>query len=281
MVVGFVLSAVVFLSLSHVMFYGFNEQSLADLGHFWLSCLTCPQRLWEAYAEWFYVFRLAAAYHKLVPASFMPLLGPLLFIGATVWAYVKSPSSFKLWYRLKNHYAKFEDVQKMGILNGTLFALGRFQNQVLRLCRPLSVFVWGGEGLGKSSCVSLPSVLESDDTCLAVADSTGILAKYSSGYRSRLGKVFYFNWGLTDVPEKGEFWPRWNPVSPKDLPVRGEGRLAYIKMLVSCLFPSEKHNFWEKSVRRLWKDCCCFMFPKSNRPWPMTIFSAVCLKKAG
>ena len=84
MVVGFVLSAVVFLSLSHVMFYGFNEQSLADLGHFWLSCLTRPQRLWEAYAEWFYVFRLAAAYHKLVPASFMPLLGPLLFIGATV-----------------------------------------------------------------------------------------------------------------------------------------------------------------------------------------------------
>lgn len=160
MVVGFVLSAVVFLSLSHVMFYGFNEQSLADLGHFWLSCLTRPQRLWEAYAEWFYVFRLAAAYHKLVPASFMPLLGPLLFIGATVWAYVKSPSSFKLWYRLKNHYAKFEDVQKMGILNGTLFALGRFQNQVLRLCRPLSVFVWGGEGLGKSSCVSLPSVLD-------------------------------------------------------------------------------------------------------------------------
>lgn len=126
MVVGFVLSAVVFLSLSHVMFYGFNEQSLADLGHFWLSCLTRPQRLWEAYAEWFYVFRLAAAYHKLVPASFMPLLGPLLFIGATVWAYVKSPSSFKLWYRLKNHYAKFEDVQKMGILNGTLFALGAF-----------------------------------------------------------------------------------------------------------------------------------------------------------
>ena len=54
MVVGFVLSAVVFLSLSHVMFYGFNEQSLADLGHFWLSCLTRPQRLWEAYAEWFY-----------------------------------------------------------------------------------------------------------------------------------------------------------------------------------------------------------------------------------
>lgn len=279
MVVGFVLSAVVFLSLSHVMFYGFNEQSLADLGHFWLSCLTRPQRLWEAYAEWFYVFRLAAAYHKLVPASFMPLLGPLLFIGATVWAYVKSPSSFKLWYRLKNHYAKFEDVQKMGILNGTLFALGRFQNQVLRLCRPLSVFVWGGEGLGKSSCVSLPSVLESDDTCLAVADSTGILAKYSSGYRSRLGKVFYFNWGLTDVPEKGEFWPRWNPVSPKDLPVRGEGRLAYIKMLVSCLFPSEKHNFWEKISQTALEGLLLFYVSKIEQAMANDYFLSGLLEK--
>lgn len=76
MVVGFVLSAVVFLSLSHVMFYGFNEQSLADLGHFWLSCLTRPGKgCGRLMPSGFTFSGLAAAYHKLVPASFMPLLG--------------------------------------------------------------------------------------------------------------------------------------------------------------------------------------------------------------
>lgn len=245
--VSLFLSGMVSLSISHFMFYGINDASIAGIQSFWLRTLADPFKLWEAYEEWCYVFWAAVKYKKLVFSGLIPLLGPLLVVGATIVVYVKSPSSFRLWYRLKNHYAKPEDVQKMGILKGMFFILGKFQHQILRLQKPLSVFVWGAEGMGKSSCVSLPSVLDTDNACLVVADSTGILAKYSSGYRSRLGNVFHFNWALTDIPEKGEFWPRWNPVSPKDLPAKGEGRLEYIKLLVKCLFPEEKHNYWEHS----------------------------------
>ena len=81
----------------------------------------------------FMFFYLAASYKKLVLASFIPLFGPLLFAGATMLAYVKSPCSFKLWYRLKNHYAKQEDVEKMGVLKGIYYALGKYQNRFLKL----------------------------------------------------------------------------------------------------------------------------------------------------
>lgn len=246
-VLGLFLAGMVFFSISHFMFYGINDSSISVIEEFWLASVTNPLKLWDAYVDWFYVFWAAVKFKKLVLASFVPLLGPALVVGVTIAVYVKSPSSFKLWYCLKKHYARMEDVQKMGILKGMYYLLGQFQHQLLRLQKPLSVFVWGAEGMGKSSCVSLPSVLDTDNASLVVADSTGSLAKYSSGYRSRLGEVFYFNWSLTDIPEKGEFWPRWNAVSPKDLPEKGEGRLAYIKLLVKCLFPLQKDNYWEHS----------------------------------
>ena len=107
------------------MFYGLTEQTVAEIEIFWIECLRNPLRLWPAYEDWFYVFYLAASYKKLVLASFIPLFGPLLFAGATMLAYVKSPCSFKLWYRLKNHYAKQEDVEKMGVLKGIYYVLGQ------------------------------------------------------------------------------------------------------------------------------------------------------------
>jgi len=264
-IVGFFLSGMIFLSIAHFMFYGLTEQTAEEIYRFWLETLEHPQRLKTAYEDWFYVFLLAARYRHLVPASFVPFLGPLLFAAATLWVYVKSPSSFKLWYRLKNHYAKPEDVEKMGVLKGVFYTLGKYKQQHLKLQKPLSVFVWGGEGLGKSSCVSLPSVLDTDNACLAVADSTGGLAKYSSGYRSRLGKVFYFNWALTDAPEKGEFWPRWNPLSPKDMPVQRKNRQEYIRLLVKCLYPVEQDNFWEQSSREALEGLLLFFVSKTER----------------
>ncbi len=138
--------------------------------------------------------------------------------------------------------------------------------------KPWSVFVWGGEGLGKSSCVSLPSVLDMDNICLAIADSTGGLAKYSSAYRSRLGEVFYFNWALTDCPEKGEFWPRWNPLSLKDMPAAGEARAAYVKLLAKCLYPADKDDFLGEQQPFGFGRAAAVLYPRPNRQWLMIIF---------
>ena len=278
-IIGFFLSGMIFLSIAHFMFYGLTEQTVAEIEIFWIECLRNPLRLWPAYEDWFYVFYLAASYKKLVLASFIPLFGPLLFAGATVLAYVKSPCSFKLWYRLKNHYAKQEDVERMGVLKGIYYALGKYQNRFLKLQKPWSVFVWGGEGLGKSSCVSLPSVLDMDNICLTIADSTGGLAKYSSAYRSRLGEVFYFNWALTDCPEKGEFWPRWNPLSLKDMPAAGEARAAYVKLLAKCLYPADKDDFWENSSRLALEGLLLFFISKAEQAMANDYFLSGLLEK--
>ena len=278
-IIGFFLSGMIFLSIAHFMFYGLTEQTMDTIEIFWADCLQHPAKLWSAYKDWFYVFCLATKYRQLVPASFIPLLGPLLFVGATVLAYVKSPCSFKLWYRLKNHYAKPQDVEKMGVLKGIYYALGKYQNRFLKLQKPWSVFVWGSKGLGKSSCVSLPSVLETDNACLAVIDSTGGLAKYSSGYRSRLGEVFYFNWTLTDKPEKGEFWPRWNPLSPRDMPAAGAARAAYVRLLTRCLYPVDKDDFWERNSRLALEGLLLFFISKTEQAMANDYFLSGLLEK--
>ena len=72
------------------------------------------------------------------------------------------------------------------------------------------------------------------------------MAKYTSGYRSQLGNVFYFNWGLTDNPVKGEYWPRWNPLSEKEMPAKGEERDKYLSGIAQYLLPKQKDNYWEK-----------------------------------
>ncbi len=265
------LSGVLFLCLAFLLEQGFSLKSFEKIQKFWLSS-EYPFDVWRGYKKWWDNFQFSFV-------SVIPLFGPLSVILVTVWAYLKTPNSFRLWYRLKQHFAKPQDVEKMGILEGNFGVLGKYHNQLIRPEKPMSAFVWGGEGLGKSSCVSLPTVLDSDEACLAVMDSSGALAKYSSGYRSKLGEVFYFNWALTDVPEKGEFWPRWNPVSSQELPERGENRVKYIKMLIKCLFPEEKRNYWEISSQTAMEGLLLFFAAKIEQAMANDYFLSELLEK--
>ena len=266
------LSCIFFWSLDYFFENGFTQKSYEKISGFWKDCWVNPLILYESYYKYFANF-------SFLKIQIVPLLGPLLFIIVTVWAYLKTPNSFCLWYRLKQHFAKHEDVEKMGIFDGKFGVLGKYHNQLIRLQVPMSAFVWGGEGLGKSSCVSLPTVLDSDEACLAVMDSSGALAKYSSGYRSKLGRVFYFNWALTDAPEKGEFWPRWNPVSSQELPKRGANRIKYIKMLIKCLFPDDKKNYWEVSSQTAMEGLLLFFASKIEQAMANDYFLSELLEK--
>lgn len=267
-----VFSGMFFLSLAYFIKFGFTEHSLDKIYGFWGDFFSNPLILYKSYYKYFANFKFSLV-------GVVPLFGPLLVIGVTIWAYLKTPNSFRLWYRLKQHFAKPQDVEKMHILDGCFGVLGRYHNQLIRPENPMSTFVWGGEGLGKSSCVSLPTALDSDEACLAVMDSSGALAKYSSGYRSKLGDVFYFNWALTDVPEKGEYWPRWNPVSSLEMPERGENRVTYIKTLVQCLFPDEKRNYWEVSSQTAMEGLLLFFASKIEQAMANDYFLSELLEK--
>lgn len=242
----FYISGILFLSLAHLIHYGFSKENIYHIGGFILKLSTQPLFLFTAYKEWLDTFWLGYRFSQLTGAILLPLFPILLFFLIVFGTYVKSPYSFNLWFRLNNHYARFDDVRLMGLLDGFMAVLGKFQGNVLRLGKCLSIFVWGAPGLGKTTTVAIPSILESDGAGLLAIDCSGALAKYTSGYRSRLGNVFYFNWNLTDNPAKGEFWPRWNPLSDKDMPPKGHERDRYIAGIARYLLPQDKDNYWEK-----------------------------------
>lgn len=150
------------LAAAHFVQNGVNEKSLQDVGGFLLKLRQNPEYLLAAYAEWQRVFILAFRFGQLNAASFIPPLAPLLFLILTVGAFVKSPYSFRLWYRLNNHFANETDIEKMGLFNDGYGVFGRFSGRILHLGRALSVFGWGSPGLGKTSTVAIPSILESD-----------------------------------------------------------------------------------------------------------------------
>ena len=234
------------LSAAHLVQNGINEKSLKDISGFLLKLRQKPEYLFEAYGEWLSVFEQAFLAGRLSTASFIPSLAPLAFLFLTIMVFIKSPYFFRLWYRLNNRFATEEDIEKMGLFEKGFGVFGRFFGRVLYLGKPLSVFGWGSPGLGKTSTVAVPSILESDDVSIVAADCKGSLVKYTSGYRARLGKVYYFNWNMLDKPESGEVWPRWNPFSEGNMPPKGLARDHYLLWIARYITGEKEDNYWGK-----------------------------------
>lgn len=247
---AFVVGAVIFMALYYLFDKGWNEKGFDAAGRFLERLLKRQPLLWEAYVRWWKVLWLSWKNNRMNGALFIPFLTPILFVGATVLAFIKSSYSFKLWYKISNRYAKLTDIRDMGLLDGQLMALGKFENYILRLKRCFSVLCLGESGSGKTTGVAIPSILESDKACIVAVDCCNDLAGHTIGYRARLGKVFYFNWNLTDEPLKNEFYPRWNPLSSKDMPEKGEVRARYLSGLSRYFIANSKdkdvNSYWER-----------------------------------
>ena len=235
-----------FLSAAYFVQYGVSEKTLENISKFLLHLRKDPSFLIEAYAQWWNVFVLAFSYGQLKVASFVPLLAPILFLVLTIGVFVKSPYSFSLWYKLYNRFAKEEDIEQMGLFNEGVGVFGRFGGRILHPQKFLSVFGWGSPGLGKTSTVAIPSILQSDNVSIVAVDSKGSLPKYTSGYRSKLGEVYYFNWNMSDRPDKGEYWPRWNPFSEGNLPPKGLERDHYLLWIAKYVVGEKDDNYWIK-----------------------------------
>lgn len=268
---GLVVSAVIFLALAQLLHKGFNEKGLLAVGKFLQRLEADPLYLWEAYSQWSESF--VKAWHKgvLNAAVMVPLISPLLFVLLTIWIFIKSSYSFRLWYKLNNRFADLEDIKKMGLFDGHLMALGRFGDRILKLKRCASVLCFGETGSGKTVGVAIPSILESDNACIVAVDSCNELAKYTSGYRATLGKVFYFNWNLTDEPLNNVFYPRWNPLSGKDMPGKGEEREKYVSGLSRYFIAynrnddTDNDNYWEKLAMAAMDGILNFFIAKIER----------------
>lgn len=245
----FMITAVVMLSLSLFIQHGFSDKSFTLLEKFFTRLKENPLFLFSAYGQWWSLFLRSIELKRFVISLYPPLLAPVASLIILVMTYIKSSYSFSLWYVLNHHFAKEKDLEEMKLCNTGMMALGRFGEHILGVPGTDSVLCFGEAGSGKTSSVAIPSILCSDKACVLAVDNDAVLAKYTSGYRSKLGKVFYFNWDMSDDPEKKSYYPRWNPLELDTLPPKGEVRDGYLKFIASYLASYEqslnKDNYWE------------------------------------
>lgn len=198
-----------------------------------------PLYLGDVYSQWLELFVKSFRLMDIRIVLFLPLLIPLAAGAVFLKILAAEDFSFSLWYILNRHFARFNDVKNMGLFKGVFMAFGKFSGRILGLPLAESVLCLGETGSGKTAGVAIPSILKSDNASIIAVDMMGFLAKYTSGHRAKLGKVFYYNWDLEDDPQKGVFYPRWNPLSPMFLPQNVKDREAYLKRLFSCLVPDD------------------------------------------
>ncbi|MCL2338335.1 MAG: type IV secretory system conjugative DNA transfer family protein [Proteobacteria bacterium] len=133
-----------------------------------------------------------------------------------------------------------DDIKKMGNKGGSLFdgfivVLGYLKKKPLKLDETLSVLCVAPPGTGKTQGVVVPTILECDTVSMIINDPKPELDACTSGYRSTVGPVFVMNWAGQDDPERGVYYPSWNPLSPEHVPFLQEKRDLYIDSICETL----------------------------------------------
>ncbi len=242
----FILSAVCFAFLDLACRFDFIIHD--DLLHVdWKSFFYNPLYVFDLYVNWWNTLVKSIRLMMWRPVLLVPFVVPVgMFVAAIVTLLTRN-YSFSLWYILNHHFANIKDIKLMGLDKGLFMVLGRYAGALLSVKPADSVLCIGEMGSGKTSSVAIPSVLRSDNACIIGVDMTGLLPKYTAGYRAELGKVIYYNWDLTDDPEKEMYYPRWNPLDDDNMPKDRKEKDAYLKRIANYLIDvddCEKDNYW-------------------------------------
>ena len=237
------------LFLVHFAVCGLNEQECCLFEHDFLRETGIWKALWKAYVNWFFVLSEGIKSGSFNILLLLPIAVPFVSFMIILWFALKSSFSLRWWYVLNNHFAKYSDVCKMNVLNGKLIMLGRFEDKVLGTKEPTSVLCVGETGCGKTSTIAVPSILQADNMSVLAVDNSGTLARHSSGYRAKLGKVFYFNWDVVDNTDKELFYPKFNFLDEQNMPSTAKEKNKYVKFIADYLVKTEEQNeeinYWE------------------------------------
>ena len=147
--------------------------------------------------------------------------------------------------------ATVDDIKKMGTWNnpeglfkGFMMVLGYFKYKgketPLMMDECLSTLCVAPPGTGKTTGVVVPTILDCDTVSMIINDPKPELKQSTSGYRSTIGPVFIMNWAGQDEPERGIYYPSWNPLSPEHVPFNPEQRDLYIDSMAKVLVPDAK-----------------------------------------
>ena len=172
------------------------------------------------------------------------------------------------------------DIRKMGadyknsdgLFNGFMMVLGYFKDKgkslALKMDECLSALLLAPAGTGKTVGVVIPTILGCDTVSMIINDPKPELNLKTSFYRSTIGPTFILDWGARDEPERGIYYPSWNPLSPENLPTDEESRNTYIQTIVNALIEEAKGSadpHWSQSGRAALTGFINFIVSKVER----------------
>ena len=133
----------------------------------------------------------------------------------------------------------------------------------------LSALCVAPPGTGKTYGVVLPTIFECNNVSMIINDPKPELYQNSSAYRSTVGPVFIMNWAGQDDPERGIYYPSWNPLSPEHVPFNPEQRDLYIDSMCNVLIPDKESSsadpHWTISGRAALSGLVQFIVSKVER----------------
>ena len=244
---------------------GLDMETLSKSVAFWKKAALNPILLFQGYARWWKGFSSISP----VPFSFyLPLLPFCILFFVFIYGIATNPYHYMPNIFGAGRLASVADVKKMGLFNGFCCVLGKFHGKLLKMPETLSVLAVAPPGTGKTAAVVVPTILEADDLSIVVNDVKPELCYNTSGYRATKGPVFIINWGAQDDPEKGIYYPSWNPLSPSCLPPLGPARDMYIDSMVAVLVEEPKGGqdpHWSKTGRNAMSGFLHFIASKCER----------------
>lgn len=173
----------------------------------------------------------------------LPCLTPLLpiiayyFMADTTLVKEFNPYGKDSFAEKSSNKATKEDIEKMGLFKGFMMVLGYFKKKPLMMNECLSALCLAPPGTGKTYGVVVPTIFECNNVSMIINDPKPELKQVSSAYRSNIGPVFIMNWAGQDDPERGIYYPSWNPLSPEHVPFNTEERDLYIDAICNVLVP--------------------------------------------
>ena len=202
------------------------------------------------------------------------------FLSDTTLTDEFNPYGKKNYDEKSSRKATVEDIKKMGrfdnkegLFNGFMMVLGYFKYKnkqtALMMDECLSALCVAPPGTGKTAGVVKPTILECDTVSMIINDPKPELKQETSGYRATVGPVFIMNWAGQDEPERGIYYPSWNPLSPEHIPYLLEQRDLYIDSMCKVLIADPKSSsadpHWTNTARAALSGFVHFIVSKVER----------------
>ena len=264
-VVTFVL-AVLSFALAYLIGRGISQDTLTLVGKFIKKCLFEPTYIFVRYFRWGQQFYRYNGSFRI--ELWLPWVPFFAFFATLIIGLMMNPHSWLSTIHGDGRVAEYKDIKKMGLFDGFIMVLGRWKGKLLKLPETLSVLVLAPPGTGKTVGVVMPTIFESQGISIIVNDPKPELCFKTSGYRQTIGPVFIINWGAEDEPDKGIYYPSWNPLSSTALPGVGPARDMYVDSMVNVLVEEPKGGadpHWAKTGRNALTGFIHFVVGKCER----------------